>query len=608
MRRTEKILSAVLCVLLLFVNTAILTPESDAAAKKTWAGAWSVSPVPTGYNIGGTRFQDFMLNSSCRTVIKTTLGGEKIRFKFSNRYGSSNLEIKKVRVARTSPLSDTAIIEGTSLPVTFGDMSGAIIPPGKTVYTDPVTMHVESFEKLTITVYYASFTPMSTGGLINAKSYIDPGDRTEAVSFYAQSPLTITSGAIVYNTTPFLCGAETYGKGNSCVVMFGDSTLANDSSYYLAEKFYISGMKNVGVLQQAIIGNELLHDRHGVTNISHLFGDSGLSRFTEDVLDQAGVKAIYVKIGLNDILHPRSKSLEGSSDIPSVDDIATGYRQLVSMAHEKGIKIYFFGRQEWKGYSRSFYGSADSDLVWTQEAEDVLVALNKWLRYSSPADGYIPVDALKDPDDPLQLRPEYTLDGAHLTPLGAQILIDLIPDHMLSTGKSLKSIRQYYAEGGADILNYTEEKLYTKLPPTTEATLAPTIDVSALMASTKAPTAAAPATAAPSQNQPATAPYVTALPPTAAIPSTTLLSITDAAGDEITEIFLVPIEDVPSTTAPVEIVEISDASPSAAALRQAPEERISGAALAGTIVISVITLGLATFLVIYLMNRKQQQD
>ena len=170
------------------------------------------------------------------------------------RYGSSDLEIKKVCVARTSPLSDTAIIEGTSLQATFGSMSGAIIPPGKTVYTDPVEMHVESFEKLSVTVYYQSFTPMSTGGLINAKSFIDPGDRTEAISFYAQSPLTITSGAIVYNTTPFLCGADTYGEGNSCVVMFGDSTLANDSSYYLAEKLNINGRKNVGVLQQAIIG------------------------------------------------------------------------------------------------------------------------------------------------------------------------------------------------------------------------------------------------------------------------------------------------------------------------------------------------------------------
>ncbi|MBQ6019441.1 MAG: hypothetical protein IJL26_04595, partial [Clostridia bacterium] len=312
MKRTGRILAAVLCLVMLAANAAVCLPAADAAKKGSWAGTWSVSPVPTGYYIGSTRFQDFMLNSSCRTVIRTSVGGEKIRFKFSNRYGSQDLEIKKVRVARTSPLSDTAIIEGTSLPVTFGGLAGAVIPPGKTVYSDEVKMHVESFEKLSVTAYYSSFTPMSTGGLINAKSYIDPGDRTEAISFYAQSPLTITSGAIVYNTTPFLCGAETYGRGNCCVVMFGDSTLANDSSYYLAEKLHLNGMENVGVLQQAIIGNELLNDRYGVTNISHLFGDSGLSRFPEDALNYAGVKAIFVKIGLNDVLHPRSTSLEGS--------------------------------------------------------------------------------------------------------------------------------------------------------------------------------------------------------------------------------------------------------------------------------------------------------
>lgn len=604
MKRTGKILSAVLCIVIWISGVSALLPTAQAA-KKTWAGAWSVSPVPTGYFIGNTRFQDFMLGSSCRTVIKTTLGGEKIRFKFSNRYGSSDLEIKKVRVARTSPLSDTAIIEGTSLPVTFGGLPGAIIPPGKTVYSDAVDMHVESFEKLSLTAYYASFTPMSTGGLINAKSYIDPGDRTDAISFYAQSPLTITSGAIVYNTTPFLCGAETYGEGNSCVVMFGDSTLANDSSYYLAEQMYLSGVKNVGVLQQAIIGNELLHDRYGVTSISHLFGDSGLKRFPEDVLNNSNVKAIFVKIGLNDVLHPRSKSLEGSSVIPTMDEIATGYRELVQMAHNKGIKIYFYGRQEWKGYSRSFYGSEDADLVWSQEAEDVLVALNKWLKTSSPADGYIPVDALKDPKDPTRIKPEYTLDGAHLTPLGAQILIDLIPDSFITMKQSLKSIRSYYDGGGADIQNFTPANLYTKLPETTAGTLAPTIDVSALMASTKAPTAAP---TRPS-NTPATVPAATAPRKTATtIPSTTMVAITDAAGGEVTEIFLVPMNEMPSTTTPVELVEASSELPSASGLRQAPEKGISGAAMAGTIIIAVVTLGLATFLVIYLMNRKQQQD
>ena len=284
-----------------------------------------------------------------------------------------------------------------------------------------------------------------------------------------------------------------------------------------------------------------------------------------------------------------------------MDEIATGYRQLVQMAHNKGIKIYFFGRQEWKGYSRSFYGSADSDLVWTQEAEDVIVALNKWLKYSSPGDGYIPVDALKDPADPLQLRPEYTLDGAHLTPLGAQILVDLIPDHMLFSNSPLKTIRQYYAEGGADMQNFTPESKYTKITTTAQATM-PTIDVSALMASTR-PSATAPA---PTQNLPATAPSTTRRP-TTTIPPTTKITVSDAGG-EVTEIILVPIEDMPTTTAPVELVEISNEPPSASAIRQAPQERISGGALAGTIVISVVTLALATFLVIYLMNRKQQQD
>ncbi len=605
MKRSGKIFSTVLCLILIILQAGVLI-NAAAAEKKTWAGAWSVSPVPTGYKIGSTRFQDFMVASSCRTVIETTLGGEQIRFKFSNRYGTSALNINKVTVARTSPLSDTAIIEGTAFPVTFGGKIDVSIPAGKTMYSDAVKMHVESFEKLSVTAYYQNFTLMSTGGLINAKSYIDPGDKTEALSLIATSPLTITSGAITYNTTPFLCAAETYGAGNSCVVMFGDSTLANNSSYYLAEKFYLSGIKNMGVMQQAIIGNELLHDRHGVTNISHLFGDSGLSRFPDDVLSNAGVKAVFVKIGLNDVLHPRSKSLEGSSVIPTVDNIIAGYRELIQKAHSKGIKIYFFGRQEWKGYSRSFYGSEASDLVWSQEAEDVLVALNKWLRTDSPADGYIPVDALKDPMDPLQIKPEYTLDGAHLTNLGAQVLVDLIPEHFLRMNYPFKSIKAYYADGGADLHNFTPKDLYTKPPVITDPTIAPTIDVSELMSrANNQTTAAAPSPAeTPTAAAPRTTGPVNIVTVPTTVPSTTLVAITDPAGGEVTEIMLVPVEDLPAAPGDgAELVEISQELP-----RQEPPERLSGGAMAGTIIISAVTIALATFLVIYLMNKKQKQD
>ena len=587
MRRGKRAISLILCILILAVQMSVAVCIPAAAESSAWAGSWGSAPIPTGIYLAGRRLSDFLIGSTVRTVVMTTLGGEKVRLKFANRYGSGDLNITKVRIARTSARSDTAIIEGTSLPVTFGGSDSVSIPKGKTIYSDPVNMHVEQFEKLSISSYFSSFTTMSTGGLINAYSYIDPGDRTEATSFIASSPLTINSGAITYNTTPFLCGLDTYGPGNSCIAWFGDSTLANESPYYLAEKLSLSGIKNVGVVQAAIIGNELLHSTYGVTNVSHLFGDAGLDRFPEDALNLAGVKTVFVKIGLNDILHPRSKSMEGANySAPTADDIMDGYRKLVKMAHNKGLKIYFFGRQAWKGYARSFYGSEGTDLEWSQEAEDVMVTLNKWLATGSPADGYINVDALRDPTDKNRLYPPYTLDGAHLTPLGAQVLVDLIPDYFLANNTNLISMRAYYESGRGDIRNYTPADKYPQKPTT-------------------APSTAAPTTTAPPQQNNTTAPTVSAT--TAPTAPTTVVTVTNNAGAGMTEIILVEIPDDGTPFTPQDAVPMENLVPDAQ-LPQAPQEGRSARTTIGVVIFAVLTTGVITFVVIYVMNKKNEAD
>ena len=54
---------------------------------------------------------------------------------------------------------------------------------------------------------------------------------------------------------------------------------------------------------------------------------------------------------------------------------------------------------------------------------------NKFIKQlHCPADGYIPLDALADPDDPDALIASYTTDGVHHTPAGQRALAALIPE------------------------------------------------------------------------------------------------------------------------------------------------------------------------------------
>lgn len=563
----------------LLISILLVTPISFApaasAAEKGWTGTWSTSPVMLGLFYRGTKYTDFLSGCSVRTVIKTTTGGEKVRLSFSNRYGSSPLNIESVRIARTGKMSDTEIIDGTSLPVTFKGAEAISIPAGEEMDTDPIDMVVENFEKISVSVYYSSYNALSTGGLINSTSYLDLGNKVDAKTFSANAPLTIVSGSIEYHTTPFLCEMDVYGENKSSVVLFGDSTLANNSPYYLAEKMHYGGEDNVGVLQEAIIGNKLMTDSIGATNISHLYGDAGIARFQNDVLKHDGIKAVFVKIGLNDVLHQFSKSMSPLVEHVTVSDIIGGYTKLVNMAHEKGIKIYFFSRQAWKGYQRVFYGSDGMDLVWSQKAEDMLIELNQWLQFSSGADGYISVDSMRDKQDSTKMADEYVLDGAHLTDLGAQTLVDLIPTYMYGLD-SAPSIVEHYANGGKPIINYTPADRYTVYTP-------PTATVPA--ADNQSNLSAGSGSASSSDKLPVV---------------TTSISNRPAATVTMTEIFLVEMTDPPTQ---------NSIQPSDMALEHpASPDSLSDTARFGVAFFTFLTICAVTFCVFYFLNKRKSED
>ena len=108
--------------------------------------------------------------------------------------------------------------------------------------------------------------------------------------------------------------------------------------------------------------------------------------------------------------------------------MTAGYRALADMAHAQGVRIWFCELTPWKGYTRNFFGRGD-DIQWSPELDTLRPELNAWFQSADcPADGYIPLDALADPDDPDALIAAYTTDGVHHTPVGQRALAALIPE------------------------------------------------------------------------------------------------------------------------------------------------------------------------------------
>lgn len=465
MKRFTKILSFLLAALLFAACLpAIGLPQAEAAEEGKWIATWSTSLVDASVTLSGVDFQDVIPTSSTlRTEITVTTAGTKLRFAFSNQYGSLPITINGASVARTDGQYQAKIVDGTQKAITFGGGKSVVIPAGQRVISDVVDYETKALDKLSISLYLENTYFINTAGLSNGRTYMNAGgllfgkSKINEPSLPNAMEISLGSGTITYHTIPFLEEIDSFSPSKlaSTAVFIGDSTLVNDTYLNYARRVVSAGRTDISIINKAIIGNKLLSDGSGI--IGKLYGEALIDRFQRDVLDVPNVKYCFVKIGLNDVLHQFSKSLAGGTPKYTAEEIIAGYKTLVTLAHQKGISIYFFTKSPWKGYQRAFLGQTD-DLSWNQTAQDMCDKLSEWVRTNTMADGFIDCSPLADPTDRTKLCSSLTLDGAHLSDLGSVALADLTPLEYVGivsrNGKTAASIMNVdpYAEKNA-ILN-----------------------------------------------------------------------------------------------------------------------------------------------------------
>lgn len=419
----KRIVSFVLAILLL---CSLLTVGASAAGREEWVSAWSTSPVRASLSeLGCLDSLGVTLAAvTSRVAVTPTASGRQLRLVFSNEYGASPLTISECTVGVTA--RDTRNVQlGSIRKVTFSGKTLTTIPAGKTITSDPVKMTVTAGEKLTVTTYFRSLNTQRTIGLIGGDTYAAVGNYTNLPLMTFGLPLKVTADSGAYEVIPALKEIDVLSSDHAgtCVV-FGDSTVANEIPRLLAAKLRASG-KRVSVTQAAIKGNRLLEN--GVGLASYVLGETAVKRFERDVLGQAGVRSVLVKIGINDIVHPYCESKAGRLTPVTAEQMIEGYKKLIDMAHKAHVKIYLGEIAPWKGYTRNILGMGD-DVQWSEEIDAVRLEVNKWIRSRScPADGYISCEALRDPNDEFALRPAYTTDGGHFTELGQKAFVDTVP-------------------------------------------------------------------------------------------------------------------------------------------------------------------------------------
>jgi lysophospholipase L1-like esterase len=378
-------LTIVLCV-----PSLLAKPEA-----KKWVGTWASSPLLDSHarNAEELLAAGTQSGATLREVIHVSIGGDMIRVRFSNLYGTSPLVIGAVEIAQT--LKGVAIVPGTNKAVTFNGQPSVSIPPGALVVSDPTSFKLAALSDLTVSFFLPNPTgPVTEHQLGNATSYHVTGNVVSSASL--DSPTTATSWY-------YLNGVDTLAAADAgAVITIGDSITDGAKSTIdtnqrwpdeLARRLQAdSKYRNLSVLNEAISGNKILQDGAG---------PNALARFDRDVLAQSGAKYLLILEGINDI-----GRLHGTPDAGlTAADLISALNQMVVRAHAHGIAVI--------GCTLTPYHGAG---YYTENGEAIRKAVNDWIRTGGVLDGFVDFEAaVRDPNHPDTFLP--TVDpGDHLHP------------------------------------------------------------------------------------------------------------------------------------------------------------------------------------------------
>lgn len=357
---------------------------------QNWVGTWTtaqqiVEPhnLPPAPGLSG---------NSIREIVQISVGGKKLRVKFSNEFGKQPLVINAAEIAiALNGGSSPEINEKSTRTLTFQGKQNITIEPGKIVVSDAIRLKVANRQNLAITIHYGDCDNKLVTG--------HPGSRT--TSYLAEGNTTDFSAAAKTDHWYTICGIDIVGNkktravailGNSITDGRGSTTnqqnrwADNLSRALLASSF----SKDVAVLNLGIGGNCVL--RGGL-------GPTGSKRYDRDILQQEGVKYIIIFEGINDLGGSRNGE-------ETANGLIEAYRKMIAEAHAKGIKIYGGTITPFKG--NNYY---------TPEHEAARTKVNEWIRNSGEFDAVIDFDLImRDPHNPEALQSRFLYENDWLHP------------------------------------------------------------------------------------------------------------------------------------------------------------------------------------------------
>lgn len=386
-------------------------PGGPDPSRGHWVASWGTAQMVPGaeHELAPAQWRDATL----RQVVRVSLGGKRLRVRFSNAFGTEPLVIGGASVALSGGPGRSTIDQASSRPLRFGGAAAVTIPAGAEYLSDPVELPHAAASDLAVSIHFPAAPARQTSHPgARATSFIAPGQHLAA----AELPQAAT-----FTRWYQLAGIEVEAApGSRAVVAIGDSItdgygVAPDTNLRwtdgLATRLRQAGMTGIGVVNAGIGGGRLLRDG---------LGPNLAARFARDVLERPGVSHAIVLIGVNDFgnLH-RNTDDSPAARRQLLADMQEALRQSVARAHARGVCVIGATITPYAG-SAYYHPKAPNE----QDRQ----AYNDWIRRSGVFDGVIDFDAaLRDPARPDHLLAVYDNDGLHPNMAGYEAMAKAVP-------------------------------------------------------------------------------------------------------------------------------------------------------------------------------------
>jgi len=389
---------------------ALLALSAPARADR-WIASWTGSaqgPYPAG-NATAQPEQKFAfpdaargaVDQSFRMIVRPDIWGKQTRIRLSNAYGAQAVTFDGAYIALQT--SGSAVLAGTSRPVTFAGKQTVTIAPGKDVVSDAVSL---PFVK-------NAADPMLIGRRLAVSFHVvgESGPMTwhakALTTSYLTAPRAGSLGKVESESAFPLSSTSWYfldevemsaPAATRVIVAFGDSitdgtasTLNGDDRWpdVFARRLHAASGNRFSVVNEGIGGNEVVGPPDYTTKPTP-GGPSALERLQRDMISLPGVSAVIWLEGINDF-GARNASAQAVSD-----GVREGVKRL--RAGIPGVRIYM----------ATLTGALNSTPTHgTPEVEAKRKEYNQFIRSAGIFDGVVDFDAVVLDPKTGELKAEY---------------------------------------------------------------------------------------------------------------------------------------------------------------------------------------------------------